>query len=60
MASYIALINWTEEGIKSFGNSLGRAEATASACGQGRRHIKQIYWTLGAYDLVSMSGGGGR
>jgi uncharacterized protein with GYD domain len=54
MASYIALINWTEQGIKSYGNTIDRAEATGQLAAKVGVTIKQIYWTLGAYDLVSI------
>ena len=34
MATYITLASWTDQGIKSYGNTIDGAEAG----GQGRRH----------------------
>jgi uncharacterized protein with GYD domain len=54
MASYIALTSWTDQGIKSFGNTIDRAEAAGQLAAKVGVTIKQIYWTMGAYDIVSI------
>jgi uncharacterized protein with GYD domain len=54
MASYIGLTSWTEQGIKSYRDSIDRAEAVGQLAAKVGVTIKQIYWTLGAYDLVSI------
>ena len=54
MASYISLISWTDQGIKSYGNTIDRAEAAGQLAAKVGVTMKQIYWTLGAYDLMSI------
>jgi uncharacterized protein with GYD domain len=53
MATYVVLFNWTDQGIKNYKESPGRVEdATAAMAKQGVQ-IRDIYWTLGAYDVVA-------
>ena len=54
MASYISLIRWTDQGIKSYGNTIDPAEAAGQLAAKVGVTMKQIYWTLGAYDLMSI------
>ena len=55
MPNYIMLISWTDQGVKAFANSLDRAEAAAQQLAtKFGGNLKQIYWTMGAYDLVSV------
>jgi uncharacterized protein with GYD domain len=52
MASYIVLIHFTEQGLKNIKDSPKRAaKATAMAKKMGVK-IREIFWTLGAYDGV--------
>lgn len=54
MATFITLINWTEEGIKNFGDSGKRSQAfTQSVEGMGGK-VVGLWWTVGPYDLVSV------
>jgi uncharacterized protein with GYD domain len=52
MPSYIALCNWTEQGVRSFNQSVDRYEATRAPFEQLGVSIRDIYWTLGGHDLV--------
>jgi uncharacterized protein with GYD domain len=54
MATYVVLFNWTEQGIKSYKDSPSRVDAAQEAFADLGIDIKEIYWTLGAYDLVSV------
>ena len=54
MPSYVTLMNWTDQGIKSFKNTVERYEAAETAFAQAGIKTKEIYWTVGAYDLVSI------
>jgi uncharacterized protein with GYD domain len=54
MAKYVALIDWTDQGVRNFKDSVDRYE---SARGQLRSlgvEFTDIYWTLGAHDLVGI------
>jgi uncharacterized protein with GYD domain len=52
MPSYITLMNWTDQGVKSFRESVDRADAAEVALSPAGITFKDIYWTVGAYDLV--------
>jgi uncharacterized protein with GYD domain len=54
MPSYITLINWTEQGVKGFKDSASRVDAFNQQMGGAGVSIKDIYWTLGPYDLVAV------
>jgi uncharacterized protein with GYD domain len=54
MATYIALCNFTDQGIRSVRDTTQRAEAVRKAGQAAGVEMTGIYWTLGAYDLVVM------
>jgi uncharacterized protein with GYD domain len=54
MATYILLANFTEQGIRNIKDSPKRADAfkaTAKKCGAT---VKDLFWTLGQYDIVAI------
>jgi uncharacterized protein with GYD domain len=52
MATYISLVQFTDEGIKAAKGTTQRvADWAANVQSMGVR-IKQMYWTLGQYDQV--------
>jgi uncharacterized protein with GYD domain len=55
MARYIALMNWTDQGVKSFAQSVDRSDAARTALAAKGLDIKEIYWTVGAHDLVAIA-----
>jgi uncharacterized protein with GYD domain len=52
MATYVVLMNWTERGIKDFKDSTKRAAAAEEGMRGSGITLKDIYWTVGAYDVV--------
>lgn len=54
MASYIALSNFTDQGIRSVKDTTKRADAVKDAAGRFGAKMTQIYWTQGAYDVVAI------
>lgn len=54
MATYIALSNFTDQGIRNVKESTKRADAVKEAAGRFGAKMTQIYWTLGSYDLVAV------
>ena len=54
MPSYVTLINWTDQGVKNFKDTVDRYEAAQEAMSQGGVRFKEIYWTVGPYDLVGL------
>jgi uncharacterized protein with GYD domain len=55
MATFISLINWTDQGIKDFRDSPKRADAFAQLVAKAGGTVKGLYWTVGPYDLVAIS-----
>jgi uncharacterized protein with GYD domain len=55
MPTYVSLINWTEKGASEFKSTVDRAEAGKALAGSFGGALKEIYWTLGAYDIVVIS-----
>lgn len=54
MVTYIALSNFTDQGIRTVKDSTKRAEAVKVAGKKFGATLTQIYWTLGKYDLVAI------
>ena len=52
MATFVSLINFTDQGIRSFKDSPKRADAFAQLVKKHGGSVKGIWWTLGAYDIV--------
>ncbi len=55
MATYVALINWTEQGIKNLRDSPKRADAFEQLVQKHGGRVVGIYWTLGEYDIVGIT-----
>ena len=55
MPTYVSLINWTEKGVANFKSTVDRAEAGQALAGTFGGALKEIYWTLGSYDIVAIS-----
>ncbi len=54
MAKYIALINWTEKGVKAVKDSPKRADKARALAKKLGGSFEQLYMTMGAYDLVAV------
>ncbi|KWX01419.1 GYD family protein [Carbonactinospora thermoautotrophica] len=54
MPSYVILLNWTDQGIRAFRDTLQRAQDFGALAERFGSRIKDLYWTLGPYDLVSL------
>jgi uncharacterized protein with GYD domain len=54
MATFVTLINWTDQGVKSFGDTVDRAGKAEEVAGKLGATFKDIYWTVGPYDLVTV------
>ena len=52
MATYVVLIDWTEQGVANFKDSVDRYEAARGRFDDMGVTFKDSYWTLGAHDLV--------
>jgi len=54
MAKYIALVNWTDQGIKTVKDSPGRLDAARGLAKKLGCEMKEFYMTIGAYDMVAI------
>jgi uncharacterized protein with GYD domain len=55
MPRYVALINWTDQGIGNYRDTVRRVEDSRALAEQLGVRIQDIYWTMGAYDLVAVT-----
>jgi len=52
MATYVALVNFTDQGVRHIQQTTERAKALINAAKNLGVKIKDIYWTMGAFDAV--------
>lgn len=52
MATYVSLVNFTQQGIQKVKQSPQRAKAFMAMAKKHGVTVKDIYWTMGRYDLV--------
>ena len=55
MPTYISLITWTEKGAAAFRDTVDRAEAAEALAANFGGAMKEIYWTVGPYDMVAVT-----
>lgn len=54
MATFIGLINYTDQGIANIKDSPKRLDAARETARQFGAELKDVYLTMGAYDLVTI------
>jgi uncharacterized protein with GYD domain len=54
MPTYIALMNWTDQGIRNVSETVHRREQADALAEKHGATIEQVYWTVGPYDLVTI------
>ncbi|WP_028225809.1 GYD domain-containing protein [Paraburkholderia ferrariae] len=54
MATYVVLSQFTDQGIRTIKNSPQRASQVVEQAKSFGCEMKEIYWTLGQYDIVSI------
>ncbi len=54
MAKYVVLIDWTEQGVAGFKDSVDRYEHASARMEAIGARFENVYWTLGAHDLVGI------
>lgn len=52
MASYIALLQFTDQGIRNIKDTTKRAAAATDLASKMGAKLSDVFWTLGHYDLV--------
>jgi uncharacterized protein with GYD domain len=54
MARFVVLIDWTEQGIANFKDSVDRYEAARGQFEALGVSFHETYWTLGSHDIVGI------
>jgi uncharacterized protein with GYD domain len=54
MSRYVALINWTELGVKNAKDTVRRTEDARKTLEAAGARLESILWTQGRYDIVAM------
>ena len=54
MATYIVLGQFTDQGIKNVTDTIKRAEALKEMGQKAGAAIKEVYWTIGQYDIATI------
>jgi uncharacterized protein with GYD domain len=52
MATFLTLVNMTEQGARDFKSSPDRAEKFKAAAQKAGVTVKEVLWTMGRYDVV--------
>ncbi|OGN84648.1 MAG: GYD family protein [Chloroflexi bacterium RIFCSPLOWO2_12_FULL_71_12] len=54
MATYVSLVNWTEQGAKGYSDSITRSKDAAKAAEAMGGKFLSVFWTMGPYDVVAI------
>jgi uncharacterized protein with GYD domain len=54
MATYIVLSNFTDQGVRNVKETTKRADAITETAKKLGASVKQVFWTLGQYDVVAV------
>jgi uncharacterized protein with GYD domain len=54
MPTFILLTSFTEQGIRAVKDTVKRADKFRALAKQSGATVKDLYWTLGKYDVVSI------
>jgi len=52
MPTYVSLVNWTEQGIKNYKDTIGRAEDFSKLVESSGGRVREMLYTVGEYDIV--------
>ncbi len=54
MPTYIALMNWTDQGVVADRETVHRRDQADALAEKHGARIEQVYWTMGHYDIVAI------
>ena len=55
MPIYVSLLNWTDEGVRAVKETRDRANAARDLAEKIGGRLKDLYWTIGPYDVVTIA-----
>jgi uncharacterized protein with GYD domain len=53
MATFVTLLRWTDQGIRNVRDTAKRAANFRTMVAKAGGSVKDIYWTVGQYDVVA-------
>jgi len=54
MQNYVILLNWTDQGIRAYPETVQRSGAFEGIVDQVGGRVVSLFWTVGSYDLVAV------
>jgi uncharacterized protein with GYD domain len=54
MPTYITLMNWTDQGVKTVRDTVQRRDQADALAEKHGARLEQVYWTVGPYDIVAI------
>jgi uncharacterized protein with GYD domain len=54
MPTYVVLVNFTDQGIKNVKQTIERTDHGGEIAQKHGLKLEQAYWTVGAYDMVTI------
>jgi uncharacterized protein with GYD domain len=54
MPTYVVLMNWTDQGIRSVKDTVQRRDQANALAEKHGASLEEVYWTVGPYDLVTI------
>ncbi len=54
MPTYVVLMNWTDQGIRTARETVQRRDRADALAQKHGARIEQAYWTVGPYDIVTI------
>jgi uncharacterized protein with GYD domain len=54
MATYVTLMNWTDQGIRTVRDTVQRRQQADELAQKHGATIEEVYWTVGPYDIVTI------
>ena len=54
MATFVVLASFTDQGIRNVKETISRAEAFKEMAKKSGITVKDLYWTLGQYDVMAV------
>ena len=54
MPTYIGLLNWTDQGVRGFKETVNRYQAAKEAFEAQGVRFRDVYWTMGETDIVAV------
>ncbi len=54
MPTYVVLMNWTDQGVRTARDTVRRREQADALAEKYGARIEEAYWTVGPYDIVAI------